>query len=193
MNRSDVLKKVRTELETLAASINHEDRLDLHQQLQAAQQPLVGALRAMGEDVDDVYDLVNAARSYGGVIPVLVAHMQRDYPPRILEGIARALAVQDAAPYWKTLLDAYQTWTDVGAKQGAACALAAAATEDHLDALLSVIGDDTQGSSRVLLMPALLRLGDAAVIEPFLLKLADHPVLGREASRTLRGRKKRQP
>lgn len=75
--------------------------------------------------------------------------------------------------------------------EGAACAVAAAATEDHFDALLRVIADETHGSSRVLLMSALVRLGDAEVVEPVLLKLTEHPVIGREAASALRRRKKR--
>jgi hypothetical protein len=192
MNRDDILRKVRTKFETLGASISQEDRPDRRRHLKSAEQPLLAALREVGEDVDSVYDLVNTTRSYHRALPVLADHLQRDYPPRILEGIARALAVRQAAPYWQVLLSAYQSGADVGAKQGAACAIAAAATEDHLDALLRVVGDEAHGSSRVLLMPALVRLGDAAVVEPFLLKLTEHPVIGREAARTLRRRQKRE-
>ena len=192
MNRDDIPKKVRSKFETLGASISQEDRSDRQQHLKSAEQPLIAALREVGVDVDSVYDLVNTTRSYHRALPVLADHPQRDYPPRILEGIARALAVRHAAPYWQVVLSAYQSSADVGAKQGAACALAASATEDHLDALLRVIGDEAHGSSRVLLMPALVRLGDAAVVEPFLLKLAEHPVIGREAARTLRRQKKRE-
>lgn len=189
--RDDVHRQARATFEAMASS-NENERVDLALELHVAQRPLIAALREVGIDVENVYELVNAQRSDRRAIPVLVEHLRRDYPPRVLEGVARALATRHAAPYWPDLVEAYKNWTDVGAQQGAACAVAAAAAQEHVDALLMLIADESLGASRVLLLPALVRLGDDVVVEPFLERLTQHPVIGREAASTLRKRKRRR-
>lgn len=190
-SRDDVLRQARATFEALAAP-SEKERLDLARELRVAQRPLIAALREVGVDVEDVYELVNAQWSDRRAIPVLVEHLRRDYPPRVLEGVARALARRDAAPYWQYLVEAYKNSTEVGAQQGAACAVAAAAAHEHVHALLMLIADESLGSSRVLLLPALGRLGDDGVVEPFLERLTQHPVMRREAASTLRKRKSRR-
>src|SRR5262245_53969233 len=60
---------------------------------QHAETPIVEGLRAIGLKVDSVWDLVNTSVPYPEAIPVLLAHLQREYPDRVREGVARALAV----------------------------------------------------------------------------------------------------
>jgi hypothetical protein len=61
-----------------------------------AEAPLVEELRAAGFKVDSAWDLVNTAVPYAEALPILLAHVQRPYPDRVREGIARALAVPKA-------------------------------------------------------------------------------------------------
>src|SRR5262245_35115759 len=63
----------------------------------AAEAPLVAELRAAGETVDSVWDLVNTTAGYDAALPLLLAHLERGYPDRVREGIARALAVPAAS------------------------------------------------------------------------------------------------
>lgn len=160
----------------------------LARKLATAEVPLVEALRGVGAEVDSVWDLVNAKGVYLPAIPVLVEHIKRDYPHQITEGIARALATRHAWPYWDLLLEVYKTAHHSGPRQGAACAVAAAATEANIRALMEVIGDEAYGSSRVLLMAPLARIGDDKEVVPLLETLAEHPVVGREASKILKRR-----
>jgi hypothetical protein len=62
-----------------------------------AEAPLVEELNGLGVHVSSVWDLVNTAKPYPEAIPLLLDHLCRAYPDRILEGIARALAVPDAS------------------------------------------------------------------------------------------------
>src|SRR4051812_25341911 len=58
-----------------------------------AEVPLVRDLRAAGFQLSSVWDLVNTRAPYPALVPVLLSHLDRPYPERIREGIARALAV----------------------------------------------------------------------------------------------------
>src|SRR3712207_4152728 len=61
--------------------------------LREAEAPLVGDLHRAGFDVASAWDLANTSTPYPEALPVLVEHLQRPYPDRVREGIARALAV----------------------------------------------------------------------------------------------------
>lgn len=51
----------------------------------------VADLRAIGWPVSSVWDLVNTRQSYPEAVPVLMAHLDRPYDPRIREGISARL------------------------------------------------------------------------------------------------------
>lgn len=70
---------------------------------------LVGDLARAGFPVRSVWDLVNTGTPYSGAIPVLIQHLQVEYPDRVREGIARALTVQDADGHFETLVDLFRT------------------------------------------------------------------------------------
>ena len=71
------------------------------------ERPLLADLRAAGADIDSVWDLVNTRERYPKLVPVLLAHLKREYPDKIREGIARALAVPEARAGWKQLVNCY--------------------------------------------------------------------------------------
>lgn len=192
MDRQEILRRAKAKMEELAANNMPEDRAALRDALSFAQEPLVRALRDVGADVDSVWDLVNSTFVYLPAIPVLVEHLGRDYPHQIREGIARALATRHASAYLGVLLDAYRSETHVGPKQGMACAVAACAREEDVRELIRLVADETVGSSRVLLLSPLTRLGEDAVVEPFLEGMLDDPLMGREARKTLRRRRARR-
>ena len=64
-------------------------------------------LRAAGAEIESVWDLVNSRKRYPRLIQTLLSHLQRKYPQRIREGIARALAVPDARVGWGKLVQAF--------------------------------------------------------------------------------------
>src|SRR5215471_16384354 len=84
-----------------------------------AEQPLIAELKKVGEQVETVWDLVNTSRPYPKAIPVLLEHLQRPYPDRVREGIARALSVRGARIGWEILRDQFISAIDqkaVGSK-----------------------------------------------------------------------------
>ena len=73
-----------------------QKRRELEAKLRTNEQPLVVALIKAGCKVNSVWDLVNTTATYREAIPVLLKHLQLEYHPRVLEGIARALTVPEA-------------------------------------------------------------------------------------------------
>ena len=69
----------------------HRKRAEM---LDANESSLVADLKAVGLDVDSVYDLVHSPNH--DAIPVLAMHLSRDYHELIREGIIRALSVRAA-------------------------------------------------------------------------------------------------
>ena len=148
-----------------------------------AEAPLVQELRAAGVAVESVWDLVNTAAPYPAAVPILLAHLERPYPDRVREGIARALAVPEASFSAETLIRLYrQEPPGTDAKQGLAVALAQAAGDDELIALA---GDPAHGTSRALLLDALAR-SPAPRARAALDALTGDPEVGEEARRLMR-------
>jgi HEAT repeat protein len=152
-----------------------------------AEAPLVEQLREAGFEVDSAWDLVNTSTPYPAALPILLEHLERSYPDRVREGIARALAVRDARFAWETLIRLYrQEEASSNAKDGLAVALAAVSDDDVLDDLISLARDSAHGESRLLLLRGLKRsrtLQARTALEEF----AADPVLGQEARRLLGG------
>lgn len=152
-----------------------------------AEEPLVEELRATGFGVDSAWDLVNTSTPYPAALPILLEHLQRRYPDRVREGIARTLAVRDAEFGWVTLVRLYreeEAGTD--AKDGLAVALAAASDGEVVDEVISLARDRAHGGSRLLLLRGLKR-SRAPQARAALEEFADDPVLGQEARALLSG------
>jgi hypothetical protein len=62
------------------------ERQEYEAAFRAAEALLLQDLAHAGVVVESAWTLVNTAESYPEAIPVLVAHLQRDYPDRVLEG-----------------------------------------------------------------------------------------------------------
>jgi hypothetical protein len=134
---------------------------------------------------------VNTSEPYPGALPVLLEHLQRPYPDRVREGIARALAVRDAKFGWGTLRNLYegeQPGTD--AKMGLAVAIAAVSDGEVLEDLIALARDARHGESRVLLLAGLKRSHDPRARRA-LEELAADPELVGEVERILKRRGRR--
>jgi hypothetical protein len=161
---------------------------------QAEEAPILADLAAVGWNIRSVWRLVDGS-ARGDAIPVLLKHLLLPYSDRIREGIARALAVRQARYAWPTLVEEYRK-APIGrgirgpgeteefrltTKDGLACAVAAAATEDVMDDLVVLAKDRTLGQSRVLLLSA-LKKSKAKIAKEALKELASDPDLTREIS-----------
>jgi len=153
-----------------------------------AETPLVQHLGRVGVQVDSVWDLVNTAAPYPRAMPVLLDHLQRAYPERVREGIARALAVPEARMGWDILLNAFRSEPDqttIGVKSALGSALAEAASDDVLDDVITLLRDKTIGENRVPLLPALLKSSNPRAWE-ILRELEKDPQISKEVRRLVR-------
>jgi hypothetical protein len=148
-------------------------------ELHTAEAPLVKALQAAGISVTSVWDLVNTSARYPGAIPVLLSHLGRPYPDEIAAGIARALAVDDARPHWRTIVAEYERADAVimpQKKDGLACAVA---TTAGMSEVIRLIVDPAHGNSRLLLLLALRRSKDPKAVAT-VRDLARDPLFAKE-------------
>ncbi|MDV8000736.1 hypothetical protein [Rhodococcus sp. IEGM 1408] len=157
-----------------------------------AEQPAIEDLRRVGVEVETAWDLVNTSEPYPDALPILIKHLERGgYPDRVLEGMARAMAVKPAHEYWERLRDLYLRAEGRDEEEGLAVALSASATPEHVDDLLNLLRDDSRGDSRILLLETILKLGGKRgqeVIET----LCSDPLLGREATALTQRRSRRR-
>jgi hypothetical protein len=74
------------------ASVDRQEaeRRDRHEELRRAERPLVAALQSVGIPVDSAGELYMYPEVGETAYPLLLKHLGRDYPDRILNGSARA-------------------------------------------------------------------------------------------------------
>jgi len=126
------------------------------EELARAEGPLLQALADVGLPVKSVWDLVNRTmRRYPAAVPVLLEHLQRQYPDAIRAGIARALTVAEARSHWRTLTRLYREEQGRQTKEGLAVAISGIATDDVIEDVIALARDARHGTSRVLLLSAL--------------------------------------
>jgi hypothetical protein len=155
-----------------------------------AERPVLDDLANSGITLDTVWNLYRFPELREQAIPVLLRHVDLDYPDRVLEGIGQSLADKSVRPWWEQLKAMYLgTQRDV-VRDRLAGALAECAIREHYDDLLSFVADPSLGGSRIYFLRPINRIGNRisqgqgqAVIE----RLAEDPVLGREASAILKG------
>ena len=156
-----------------------------------AEQPIVDDLRRVGFEIKSVWDLVDTDDPYPMALPVLLEHLERGgYPDRVLESLARALAVKPSMIYWSRLRERYLRAAGPGEKTGLAAALAASATSENLPQLVDLLNETSLGGSRILLLSAILRVGGNAgrkIVEA----LVNSPFFGKEAQSLLKARRNR--
>jgi hypothetical protein len=148
--------------------------------------PVVADLRAAGVDVNSAWDIVNRKESFPSAIPVLRKHLELEYPPKVREGIARAMSESAARPYWNDLVRLYKREGHGHVKDAIAVALCGAAGPEQFDELISLSLDPLNGSSRVVLIWALERRIPAEQAEPILATLAKDPATKLQAEASLK-------
>ena len=172
-----------------------QERVERSARLKVEEEPILLDLRAVGCNVESVWDLVNTSAKYSQAIPVLLRHLLIPYSDRTREGIARSLAVAgpEVRQAWPLLVDQYRKAPmglgiiapgdkkeyRLGVKDGLACALSVAVTDETLSELIELAKDRVHGESRVLLLSA-LRQSRNPLAKQALDELAGDPALAKE-------------
>lgn len=157
----------------------------LHEQLAKAQQPLVAALSNVGVMVQSVWDLVNTSKEYKQAIPVLIVHLERPYPWRIREGIARALTVKYAGEdAYTALVREFRKLPDSsdpdqhGFKWALGNAISVVANKNHYEDLAGLARDRVHGQSRDMIVRRLPKLDRERSADLLVDLLGDDDVAG---------------
>ena len=169
------------------------------ERLTRAEEPLVRELREAGTKVDSAWDLRITKRTAPRLVPILLKHLERPYPVRIREGIAHALVVSAARPWWHKLKDLFLAESgpadpELGinrVKWAIHMAVAATADASVVDELAELALDRRHGHHRQFFVDAL-----AAIDEPraraALQGLKDDAALADAFKRLAKRRKRRQ-
>jgi hypothetical protein len=156
--------------------------------LRKAEQPIVRDLKEAGFEVNSVWDLGNRSKSWLAALPVLLKHLQRGgYPDPVMESLGSLLAVKESVVYWDTLRDLYLAAEGRREEEGLARALSACATKKQLDDLITLLRDESRGSTRILFVKSILKLGGQRgrdLVE----SLRSDSLFGREANALLKKR-----
>lgn len=179
---ADYQRRIAEKLERIA---------ELKKVLETDQRELVEELRARGQEVDSVWDLVNTDNSYPDAIPVLLKHLQVEHHPRTREGITRALATREARGVAdQVLIDIFTSLppSEDKYKWVLAFAISATATPETIDEVIKLVRD-TQHSGEVrreLMQAIRTRNLNPSVIVAVLRDLEDDPELQGEARKMLK-------
>lgn len=162
--------------------------------IRAEAAPLLAELQATGLKIQSVGDLVGMSERYEQAIPILLKHLLMPYSDAVREGIARSLAVPESEvrKAWPILVEEYRKapmgWGitapgdtkefRLGAKDGLACALSVAVTDETLEELIAIAKDRTHGESRILLLSA-LKKSKSPLAKQALAELASDPDLAK--------------
>ena len=159
--------------------------------MRAAERPLLDELASIGIEIDTVWDLYKIPEARERAVPVLLRHLARDYPDRVLEAIGHSLDGSFVRPWWAELRAVYlRTDRDV-VRDRLANALASCATKAHYDDLLDFVADASLGPSRIYFLRPINRIGNRISAGRGRSVVASHvedPVLGREAVAILKAR-----
>lgn len=151
-----------------------------------AEKPLVEALREVDLEVDSVWDLVGTKDPYPRAIPILLEHLNGEYPAKIREGIGRALAVRVLSPEdWQVIRRCFVEEPDTEAKWALALVLKTNAREEHVGALEELLADPRSGKGRAALAEGYYRLRGGAA-KRVLETLVSDPEIGESVGQLLK-------
>lgn len=139
-----------------------------------ASEKIVGALRAVGVEVESVYDLVNSKKPYPAAIEVLIGHLELGITDEgnLREGVIRALTVKEAIGIASpALLSEFNRTTNPIVNWAIGNALGLTMTQRELGGVLKIVANREYGSARQMLVLALGKFAHEAGVEKILIEL----------------------
>lgn len=166
-------------------------RAALANQRRIAARPVVDDLRAAGIDLESVSDLYKSPESYPIAIPILLEHLARAYPERVLLYIGSALPNKPPKEWWPTFKRLYLATQSPAVRDRLAASMSACAVREHYPELLEFVNNSDLGESRIYFLRPINRIGNRIAKgqgRAVIAELADDPELGKEATAILKGR-----
>lgn len=150
--------------------------------LKSASKPLMDDLMHVGIERDSVWSGFGSAEERIRALPILRRHLEFNYPVETLEGIARALAIPQAAPYLNDLITMFRTGPPVpfNLRYALGLVIAATTTSKNLAETIELIKDKTLGQSRISLLRTIRKLRKRQEIKDLIAQLMRDPDLSIE-------------
>jgi hypothetical protein len=207
MTAQELMSKLQSDPEYIVRQAQREiEEAETSARFKKEEKPILDDLRVVGLDTESVWSLVNFSGTYPEAIPVLLKHLVLPYSDSVREGIARSLAVREPAvrKAWPLLVEEYcnapmgigvkypgeTAEYKLGYKDGLACALSVAVTDETLPKLIELLKDKRHGGSRVLLLSAIRKSKNPLAIQA-IEDLADEPDLKIEIASWKKKQKKK--
>lgn len=118
--------------------------------------------RRLGYDLETTWDAIPVAKKAPELIPILMKYLEeKKHSPKFREGVARALAVPKASPYFDRILAQYNDAKEEHevVRWSIACAICASArTQEQLNIVEQMIYDEKIGNDRNALTGAMRRM-----------------------------------
>lgn len=167
---------------------------DEHAVLEEAEKPVLADLAAIGVDTDSPWNLYRDPEARARAVPVLLDHIERDYPDKVVHGIGQALTDRSARGSWDRIKEIYLATRSDLVRDQLSHVLGHVAVREHYDDLLAFLADESLGITRTSFIRAVNRIGNRMesgkgrqVIEG----LVDDPELSAEARAVLAGRSRK--
>jgi hypothetical protein len=135
-----------------------EIRIALEKSLSEEETELVKDLNSVGLNILSVWDLVNTKDKYPKAVPLLLAHLGKDYSDKSKEGIIRALAVKEAIGKASlVLITEYNRMPKdkMLLRWAIGNTIYTTITENDVENILPIVQDKTNGMSRQMFVAAL--------------------------------------
>lgn len=154
------------------------------------EKPLIDDLRQVGVNVKSVWNLVNTKSSYKSAVPILLAHLRKQYHLKIKEGIIRALAVKQARGIaCGAILEEYHKTSkhDFNYRWLLGNTMAVIITADYIDDVIAVVREIDNGESRQMFVKALANMKSPKIKDVFEQLLIDQcEVVNKEVQKALK-------
>ncbi|MET3803662.1 hypothetical protein ABIB25_000646 [Nakamurella sp. UYEF19] len=167
------------------------ERAERTRRAREAEQPILQELAGIGVSVDSVWELRKDPDAAARAVPVLLSHLDHDYPGSVIDGISSSMSGQSARAHWTAIRALYTRTDNAHVRDRLAAVMSGCAIRVHYQDLLSFVGDESLGESRIYFLRPINRIGNR--ISPgagrsIVNSLATDPMMGKEARAILAGR-----
>jgi hypothetical protein len=171
--------------------LRDEENIRVLATLKDEQRHLISDLQSVGVLVNTVWDLVNTSKQYPSAIPILAKHLGMPYSRRTKEGIARALTVEyGGSESFGALVEEFKKQNDsseTSLKWVIGNAIATIATSVNENIIIDLVGDESNGKARAMMVSTLPKVvRDNERLHHLLNHLANDGDVGVFAKRALR-------
>ena len=128
--------------------------------LAEAEKPILADLAAIGVETDSVWNLYRDPEAREKSVSVLLDHVDRDYPDKVVLGIGGALADKSARASWDRIKQIYLSTDSEVVRDRLAAVLAEVAVREHYDDLLAFLDDESLGQTRIYFVRPVNRIGN---------------------------------